>query len=224
MEEENTVKQEEIVNYYIISKGDDLERYDVEDLLYILTTGSYTKLSFNVTDALYHCLSKYKFIHTLYRKTNYITESKWIYEGRDGIYKYEIKVELPFTEQSKDCYERFFDYYAKEVIDMYFKVDIHDRNSYIIDGDKRIYTSPLRIYYGTITRMYEVVYYYLGKKKTDIIMDTMQEEFARRFVETDFYNKMDDGELWLEETKKEIAENYRLMRNRTRLNKGEAIR
>lgn len=222
--EENTVKQEEIVNYYIISKGDDLERYDVEDLLYILTTGSYTKLSFNVTDVLYRCLSRYKYIHTLYRKTNYITESKWIYEGRDGIYKYEIDVELPFTEQSKDCYERFFDYYAKEVIDMYFKVDIHDRNSYIIDGDKIIYTSPLRIYCRTINRMYEVVYYYLGKKKTDIIMDTMQEEFARRFVKTGFYKRMDDGELWLKETKKEIAENYRLMRNRTRLNKGEAIR
>ena len=226
-EELGDVLHKEISDYYQLTKGGNVWEYDVEDLLTLLTTRAYKSLPFEVSEVIFRCLGHYHYVHKQYKKTGHITKSEWRavlwdYGTKQRVtYRYKTIPELPITQLPDEVYTDFFKYYSLGLVDNYFD-RVMPMELYIISRGNRVeYTSPIENYKPMTNRLSETVYYYLGKKKTDKILQEYDVRYLERYKESWYYDKHTHVDR--KTVKLGFEREYRLMRNRTRLNTGEPI-
>lgn len=226
-EELGDVLHKEISDYYQLTKGGNVWEYEVEDFLTLLTTRAYKSLPFEVSGVIFRCLGHYHYVHKQYKETGHITKSEWRaelwdYETKMRVtYKYKTIPELPITQLTDEVYTEFFKYFSLRLVDNYFDRVMPMELYGISRGNRIEYTSPLEIYEPMTIRLSETVYYYLGKKKTDKILQEYDDRYLERYKESGYYDKHTHVDR--KTVKLGFERDYRIMRNRTRLNTGEPI-
>lgn len=218
---------QEISDYYQLTKGGNVWEYEVEDFLTLLTTRAYKSLPFEVSVVIFRCLGHYHYILKLYKKTGHVLKGDWRaeiwdYETKKRVtYRYKTKHGLPITQLPDEVYTDFFKHFSLGLVDNYFDRVMPMELYRILRGNRVEYTSPLEIYEPMTIRLSETVYYYLGKKKTDKILQEYDDRYLERYKESGYYDKHTHVDR--KTVKLGFEREYRLMRNRTRLNTGEPI-
>lgn len=221
----NTVQQQEIIDYYRLTKRD-IGEYTIPDFIRLLKTEDYKGLDWNVSLAIYSCLKHYRFKYNLYHKTRYISENHYRMQLRefngntteDTVYAFESSAKYPVHRLDDEVYENFFLYYAKH--NAPYALKMWEVSYTKVVDNKVIYTlTPRDEYIRLKYILSEVSYWYLGKRLTDNIRQVFTEEFYHVLQQSEY------KEMFPNITRQQLQEDgedtYVKMRNRTRLNKKE---
>lgn len=226
-EELGEVLHREIVEYYQMVKGGNVWEYETEEFLTLLTTRAYIELPFEVSEVIFRCLGYYQYVHRQYKKTRYIVRGEWgvemwDYSTKERItYHYKTLPELPINQLPDQVYKDFFRFYTLKAVHNYYDNIMPMKLHSIRRGNRIEYTSPLENYKPMTNKITETMYYYLGKVNTDKILKEYDNKYLKYYKQSEYYDKHSDIDM--ETVKILFNEDYRLMRNRTRLNTGEPI-
>lgn len=218
------MSRDDLIRYYQMTKGSDLNLYNAEDLFVVLKNKLYTDLSYEVMEALVSTLSANRMFKQQKERGIERPSGGWSvhirnYDTSDyDLYFFGVINDINFDALTEQDYKEFYSNYMcglqEEYWNQIIKLKIMHTNGKIGQFE---HTSPLSYVKHIQNTMDKNIYFYLGKKDTDVILEEFYGEFFRRFELCEYRSQHTQEDI--DECKKRLDENYRLVRNKTKLNK-----